>query len=109
MTIGEYLGQVRLRIEHNNEIIPPSEFKEYLNMKSKENKLKSMEQKCYKIESELDAALSKLSIMASEILGYEVCADLCHGGEIEFRRVDDFDVVDSFDCIRMENVIDKLK
>jgi len=73
-----------------------------------EKKLKSLERKCYEAESKLNHALADLANAASEILGFEVIADICNGSEIEFRQVDKFGSVDDFDCIRMEGILSKL-
>ena len=73
-----------------------------------EKKLRKLEDRCYRISSELSGALANLSSAASEVLGYDVIADLCGGGEIEFRMIDQYDVPDDFSCIRIEDVINKL-
>lgn len=53
----------------------------------------------------LSSKLQELASAASERLGYEVVADLCKGGEIEFRRVMDDGVADTDSCIRLEDVL----
>lgn len=70
--------------------------------------IKAAEDRCYRMAAELTGALEKLSSMASEVLGYDVRADLCGGGEIEFRTVDGCGYVDDYCCIRMEEVLNKL-
>ena len=67
------------------------------------------EAKCYRLSSELISALEKLSAMASEVLGYEVSADICNGNEIEFRPVGKNDRPDAFETIMIETVINALK
>ena len=68
----------------------------------------ALENKCYDAENALNSALSKLSNAASEVLGFEVSADLCAGNEIEFRRVDEFGLSDSNSFIYMRDIISKL-
>lgn len=71
--------------------------------------LKRLEKKVYDYESKLNGSLEGLAIAASLVLGYEVVADLCHGNEIEFRVYGDNDVPDTDSCIKMEEVIAKIK
>lgn len=61
-----------------------------------------------KAENTLNAKLGVLALLASEILGYEVVADLCSEANIEFRRVEKDGVAD-FDNIRIEDVLSKIK
>ena len=75
----------------------------------KVRELKRLEQKVYDYESELNGSLEELAKAASLALGYEVVADLCHGNEIEFRVYGDNDVPDADSCIKMEEVIAKMK
>ena len=75
----------------------------------KEKELKRLEQKVYDYEAKANGALAELANAATQILGYEVVADLCHGSEIEFRIIDDNGRPDSDSCIRMEEVIEKIK
>jgi len=51
-------------------------------------------------------ALGNLGKIASEILGFEVIADNCSGNEIEFRKVLNDGVPDSYSTIRLEEIID---
>ena len=75
-----------------------------------EKDLRNAERQVYECAVRLNGALEELSNAVSLVLGYEVVADLCSGGtEIEFRIVSDSDVVDSDSCIRMEDVISRLK
>lgn len=79
---------------------------------SKANKvrdLKKLEHKVYDYESKLRGSLEELAKAVSLVLGYEVVADLCNGQEIEFRVIGDNDVPDDDSCIRMEEVIAKIK
>ena len=73
------------------------------------NKLIKLQNKCFSCECALNKALSNLATAASEVLGYEVVADLCGGSEIEFRTITDNGVADSNSCIRIEDVLAELK
>lgn len=55
----------------------------------------------------LSSKLQELARAASERLGYEVVADLCNGGEIEFRRVMEDGVPDTDSCIRIEDILEQ--
>ena len=59
------------------------------------------ERKAYKASNELMASLERLSVIASEIYGDELNADICQGEEIEFRIPGD----ELGEVIRMENLI----
>ena len=72
-------------------------------------KLIKLQDKCFSCKNALNEALSNLAIAASEVLGYEVVADLCNGSEIEFRTIADDGVADSNSCIRMEDILVELK
>lgn len=56
-------------------------------------------------ENRLMFALGHLSMIASDYLGYEVSAELCAGSEIEFRRVMEDGLSDSFSTILLEDII----
>ena len=73
-----------------------------------ERKIKSLLSKCYDAEAKLNGALSELAVAASEVLGFDVNADLCAGNEIEFRRIDKFGLTDSDSFIYMEDILSKL-
>ena len=64
--------------------------------------------RCLEYSYKMFGALEVLSQLASTVLGYEVKADMCNGGEIEFRRLDEFNYVDCNSTIRMEDVLKKL-
>lgn len=66
--------------------------------------LRDMENKVYKYSRLLGSALAALGEAASNVLGYEVVADLCNGHEIEFRRLEKDGLPDSYDTIRMEDI-----
>lgn len=55
----------------------------------------------------LSSKLQELARAASDRLGYDVVADLCNGGEIEFRRVMEDGVPDTESCIRIEDVLEQ--
>lgn len=54
---------------------------------------------------DLSSKLHELARATSERLGYDVVADLCNGGEIEFRRVMDDGVPDTDSCIYLEDIL----
>lgn len=56
-------------------------------------------------ENRLMSATGELSRIASDYLGYEVTAELCAGSEIEFRRVMEDGISDSFSTICLEDII----
>lgn len=56
-------------------------------------------------ENRLITAADDLSRIASDYIGYEVIAELCAGSEIEFRRVMQDGLSDSFCTIRLEDII----
>ena len=72
-------------------------------------KILRAEQLCYDYSNDLTNALGTLARMASEVLGYEVVADICNGDEIEFRTMIDDGVADDDIAIRMEDIISKIK
>lgn len=74
-----------------------------------ENKLRILENRVYNKLSDMQSNLEELAKAASEILGFEVIADICNGSEIEFRTRNDRGYVEDSSCIRMEDVIRKLK
>ena len=74
-----------------------------------EKQIRRLEDNVYKFSSRLNGALQILGSKVSEILGYEVKADICNGEEIEFRKVSEDGYVDSDSCIRIEEVTKKLK
>ena len=73
-----------------------------------ERQLRTLEENCLNDANRLYCSLQQLAIAASEVLGYEVVADICEGEEIEFRRVAEDGVADAFSCIRMEEIIERL-
>lgn len=76
---------------------------------NKIDELRHLEDNVYLSSAKLNRALSELGRAASEILGYEVVADLCGGDEIEFRSVGEHDAVDDFACIRIEDILNILE
>lgn len=71
-------------------------------------KILDLEKKVLDASGRLESALGELGAAASEILGYEVVADICNGEEIEIREVCDNGVADAFSCIKIEDIIDKI-
>lgn len=67
-------------------------------------KLKKLETNVLNASAQLSAALGKLSSVASEIYGEEVKADLCGGGEIEYRTVNSKGYIDDFVTLRLEDI-----
>ena len=55
----------------------------------------------------LSIALQKLSEIASELYGENLTADICGGGEIEFRT-DLNGYPDAMSCIRLEDILEKI-
>ena len=78
-------------------------------MTNEERELRNAEQECYRYSIRLSNALQRLGQAASRILGYEVIADLCDDGDIEFRCVMDDGVPDSMSCIRIEEIIEQIR
>lgn len=60
------------------------------------------------LENKLSLALSNLSSVATEIYGEDLQADLCGGSEIEFRRRGDDGYFDALDCVRLEEIEERL-
>ena len=60
---------------------------------------------CLRLNIRLSNKLQELSLAVSERLGYDVVANLCKGGEIEFRRILEDGVPDSNSCILIEDVL----
>lgn len=57
------------------------------------------------IETKLSFALQELGLAVSARLGKDVIADLCNGGEIEFRETLEDGSPDTTCCIRLEDVL----
>lgn len=55
-------------------------------------------------ENKLMCALEELSVIASNLYGKPLVANMCNGGEIEFRTEDDPDGLDST-SLRIEDII----
>lgn len=77
-------------------------------MATSKKKILYLEKKALDAFVRLQSALGQLGAAASEILGYEVVADICNGEEIEFREVCDNGVADAFSCIRLEEIMEKI-
>lgn len=59
------------------------------------------------LHNRLSCELQELSRAASDRLGYDVVADICNGGEVEFRRIMKDGVPDAYSCIRIEDILSK--
>lgn len=92
----ENTKKVLIFVKTNNEMVTISQFK-----KQCDNVLT--------ISSKLSGALGALGEIASELYGENLHADLCGGGEIEFRHEDEFGYVDDMDCVRVEDIISRAK
>ena len=75
---------------------------------SQKSELKRQVERVYNAENKLSIALQELSLIASEIYGEELQADLCDGAEIEFRRKNINGYFDSMDCVTLEDIKNKL-
>ena len=79
-------------------------------MNNRERELRTIVNRINRLSGELTMELRNLSDLASEIYGETIVADLCSGSEIEFRRVyGSEEIVDDYDCIRMEKILDKIE
>ena len=63
--------------------------------------------KVLELDRMLSGALALLSEAASEYTGMDLQADLCGGGEIEFRQIDGDGCVDDFSTLRQEDLFDE--
>ena len=66
--------------------------------------LRKAERRVFNASNRLSAALEELSNIATKIYGEDLQADLCEGGEIEFRRRNGDGYFNDFDCIRLEDI-----
>ena len=76
----------------------------------KENRLLKAYDKCLKARNSFLAAQENLTKVASEFLGEDIIAEICGGGEVEFRRVKGKGAdryVDDYDTFRIEDLIKK--
>lgn len=55
-------------------------------MNRKQYQAKRLHDKALHLDADLSGTLGELSRVASEIVGLDLTADICGGGEIEFRR-----------------------
>lgn len=65
----------------------------------------NLNNKAISLSIALSSKLQELACAASERLGYDVVADLCNGGEIEFRRIMRDGVPDTDSCIYLEDIL----
>lgn len=70
-----------------------------------DKQLIKLSNKVLSLSVDLTSKLQELARVASERLGYDVVADLCNGGEIEFRRIIDNGVPDADSCILLEDIL----
>jgi len=70
-----------------------------------DKQITNLNNKVLSLNIDLSNKLQDLARAASERLGYDVVADLCNGGEIEFRRIMDDGVPDTDSCIFLEDVL----
>lgn len=71
---------------------------------SRRVELRRAEKRVLDAANRLSASLGELSNVATEIYGEDLQADLCEGGEIEFRRRNGDGYFDDFDCVRFEDI-----
>lgn len=62
-----------------------------------------------KASNKLVIALQDLAAAASELYGEKLIAAISEGEEIEFRRVDDYGIANDYDCILIEDILNKSK
>ena len=65
-------------------------------------------EKALDCNNKLMCALEKLSIIASNLYGEELLANICNGSEIEFRTESDPDGLDST-SLRIEDIVERNK
>lgn len=65
-------------------------------------------EKALDYNNKLMSALEELSIIASDLCGEEMVANICSGGEIEFRTEYDPDGLHSI-SLRIEDIIERNK
>ena len=65
--------------------------------------LNKAEEKVFNYNNKLMRALEELSIIASDLYGEELVANICNGSEIEFRTEDDPDGLHSI-SLRIEDI-----
>ena len=66
-------------------------------------------EECLALDNRLEIKIGELGLIASEIYGAELRADMCTGSEIEFRRLCDNGFVDVNSIILIEDIIAKNK
>ena len=68
--------------------------------KEQRQAISEQEKNCNDAWHKFDLEMQKLSQIATKIYGKELVADMCEGGEIEFRVNGD-----NFSCLRIEDII----
>lgn len=68
-------------------------------------KVARAESRVYDADTKLSAALTKLGETVSKATGEKFVAEMCHGGEIEFRHAgDDGIAIDDFEVVGIESI-----
>ena len=75
--------------------------------KSKNMQIIELYADCMSLNNKLECKIGKLSLLATEIYGEELRADMCAGSEIKFRKLDDNGFVDADSTILIEDIIAK--
>lgn len=70
-------------------------------MTKEQYRAKKLHEKALRLWNEVGVALEQLSVVASCIVGEDLTADLCNGGEIEFRKPGH----DMETCMRIEDIL----
>ena len=73
------------------------------------SEIKKAYAKCLQKSNELELAMQALSAKVSQALGVEYVADICNGDVIEFRKLDEYGLADANDCVRIEEILKKMK
>lgn len=74
-----------------------------------ETRLSHAEDRVLKASAELSMCLQELSTLASELSGEQMQADLCGGGEIEYRHMLPDGASDAMDVIYPEDLREMIK
>jgi len=80
-----------------------------MKIKMTKSEIKKAYAKCLQKSNELELAMQALSAKVSQALGVDYVADICNGDEIEFRKLDEYGLADANDCVRIEEILEKLK
>ena len=91
-------------MQHRKEQKHKRKFKKNNKMMSKKELLKAYNN-VLKLDRLLSGALNTLSEAASAYAGTTLQADICGGGEIEFRQVDERGYANDFSTLRLEELL----